>query len=117
MEYDFRLRFNKNRQFVEVYLWAVHPNTFSKWKGGRWGYWTPIRDSDREGKFGEIHFVRSRLRFDTIIHELEHFRIDYIWSRGDAITRKNEEKYTTFLDEVTRKFLRELRKIQPGIRL
>ena len=117
MEYDFTIRFNKGRQFVEVYLWAVHPDTFAKWKGGRWGYWTPIRTSDRKEKFGELHFVRSRLRFDTIVHEIDHFRTDYMWCRGDTITRKNEEKYATFLDEITRKFLRELRKIEPSIQL
>lgn len=44
-------------------------------------------------------------------------RIDWIWSRGDTITRKNEERYTTLLDELVRKFLRELRKIDPKVKL
>jgi hypothetical protein len=117
MECDFLVRFNKGRQFFEVYLWDVHPTTFAAWGGGRWGYWTGTRTNDRLGKFGEVHFVKNRLRFDTIVHELDHVRTDWMWSRGETITRRNEERYACFLDEIVRKFVRELRKREPKIKL
>jgi hypothetical protein len=117
MEHDFTIYFSKRRQFCEVFLWNVHPTTFYDWGGGRWGYYHPVRDNDRNGKFGELHFVKGRLRFDTIVHELDHLRTDYMWSRGFTITRFNEERMAKFLDELTRKFLRELRKKEPGIKL
>lgn len=117
MPHDFVVHFNKRRQFFEVYLWAVHPDTFANWGGGRWGYWQNVRESDRTGKFGEVHFVKGRLRFDTIVHELDHIRTDWMWSRGETITRKNEERYAKFLDEIAGRFIRELRKIEPRIKL
>lgn len=116
MDHDFAFSFNHHRQFVEVYLWDVHPNTFAKWRGGRWGYWHPIRDHDRKGKFGELHFVKGRLRMDTIVHELDHIRTDWMWCRGFTITRINEERMAKFIDELTRRFLRELRKKEPKLR-
>ncbi len=116
-EYDFRFYFNKKKQFCEVSLWEVHPNTFARWGAGRWGYFLATYDQPRAGKFGELHFVEKRLRYDTITHELFHLAIEWVWSGGDVITRKNEEKYASFFDEITRNFVRELRKIRPGIRL
>lgn len=115
--YDFKVYFNRRRQFFEVYLHKVHSRTFYRWGGGRWGYWSNVRDNSRRGKFGEVHFVKSRLRFDTIVHELDHVRTDWMWSRGETITRKNEERYATFLDEITRRFIRELRKVEPKVKL
>lgn len=109
--------FNRKIQWVDVYLHDVHPDTFQKRKGGRWGYYINWTERSKQGKFGELHFVKSRLRFDTIVHEIEHMRIDWIWSRGDTITRKNEERYTTLLDELVRKFIRELRKTDPKVKL
>jgi hypothetical protein len=117
MDYDFWFSFNRYRQFVEVYLWDVHPTTFDNWGGGRWGYWHPVRENVRRGKFGELHFVKSRLRFDTVVHEIDHLRTDWMWCRGETITRKNEERMATILDEIVRRFVRELRKKEPGIKL
>lgn len=116
--YDFKVYFNRKRQFFEVYLHSVHPNTFANWGGGRWGYWNnETRSNERLGKFGELHFVKSRVRHDAIAHELFHVLVDWMWSRGETITRKNEERYATFLDEITRRFIRELRKIEPRVKL
>jgi len=117
MEHDFKVHFNRRRQYFEVYLHNVHPRTFKRRGGGVWAYWDNVRDSPRRGKFGEVHFVRSRLRFDTIVHELDHIRTDWMWSRGETITRKNEERYATFLDEIVRRFIRELRRIDPKVKL
>ena len=117
MDYYFRLYFNRRKQFAEVFLWEVHPNTFANWGGGRWGYWQPVQDRTKYGKFGELHFVKSRIRIDVIVHELDHLRTDYMWSIGETITRRNEEKYAKFLDELVRRFVRELRKAEPKVRL
>lgn len=117
MEHSFIFRFNKNRQFVKVFLWDVHPTTFYRWKAGRWGYFLPTWKKHRIGEFGELHFVKRNLRIDTVVHELEHLRIEWIWSGGETITRRNEEKYTSFLDKLVRDFKRELRKSEPGIKL
>src|SRR3972149_6893889 len=113
MDYDFKFDFNKRKQYCEVYLWDVHPTTVARWQAGRWGYFLPTWENANKDKFGELHFVKGRLRFDTIVHELEHLRVEWIWSHGETITRKNEEKYTSFLDELTRRFIRELRKAEP----
>lgn len=110
----FRFHFGRKKTVVEVYLWSVHPNTFERWDNGRWGYFDI---SEKESVFGELHFVKSRLRLDTIVHEIEHARVEWMWQNGHTITRKNEEKMTSLLDEMVRKFLRELRKIEPKIKL
>lgn len=34
-----------------------------------------------------------------------------------TVNRRNEEKMTAFLDELVRSFLRELRKVDPNIKL
>lgn len=117
MEYDFKFYFNRRKQFCEVSLWDVHPNTFARWNSGRWAYFQADYTNPRLGKFGELHFIKSRIRFDTISHELFHLATEWIWSGGDTLTRKNEEKYAVFFDEITRKFIRELRKVEPRIRL
>jgi len=36
---DFQIYLKRNKkQWVNVYLWDVHPTTFEGWGGGRWGY-------------------------------------------------------------------------------
>ena len=117
MSHDFRLYFNRKRQWSEVYLHDVHPNTFHKGGGGRWGYFTPVRKNSRSGSFGELHFVKRRLRYDLIVHELFHLAVDYVWSKGQVIDRRNEEKMAEFMDGLVRNFVRELRKIDPEVKL
>lgn len=112
MRYDFRFHFQNKKQYSLVYLWDVHPTTFASWKGGYWGYFEKAVDAlPSVGLFGELHFVRSRLRIDTIVHELDHLRTEWMWANGITITRKNEERMATFLDELVRNFLRELKKV------
>jgi hypothetical protein len=117
MAHDFRIYFNRKRQWADCYLHNIHPKTFQRRGGGRWGYFQNNPSSPRVGLFGELHFVRSRIRFDVVVHELEHLRVEWMWARGETITRKNEEKMTSFLDELCRKFVRELRKKEPNITL
>lgn len=117
MDYDFKFYFNKNKQFCEVFLHDVSDETFKRQGGGRWGYFLPTWENYRLGKFGELHFVKGKLCFDTISHEIFHLHAEWVWSGGDVVTRKNEEKYATFFDELTRKFIRALRKAEPKIKL
>jgi len=63
------------------------------------------------GLFGEVHLVKSRVRPDLIVHELEHARVEWMWNNGITITRQNEERMTEFLDELVRKFYREYDKL------
>ena len=116
MKPTFRLTYiyRKRTYVVPVYLWDVHPNTFENWGNGRWGCFIPTPDLDM---FGELHFVKSRLRFDLVDHELFHVFVETIWSHGETITRRNEESMADFKDYLTRIFLRELRKAEPKIKL
>lgn len=115
MEPNFRIRFNKNKQWAEVYLWDVHPATFYSWDAGRWGYWLPTWTSPVRDKFGELHFVRGRLRVDTIYHELEHMRQEWIWANRLAWSGKTEEPFIEMLDSLAWQFLRRLRRIEPRV--
>jgi hypothetical protein len=108
MSDSFRVFFNHNRQFFEVYLHDVHPNTFSRKGGGRWGYFIRTGSSNpRRGKFGEIHLVKSRVRHDSVSHELDHLRMKWLFSKWIIVTPNNEEWFCTIGDELTRKFWNE----------
>lgn len=108
---NFRIRFNRNKQWVDVTVWDVHPTTFERWGGGRWAYFEAGYDSPKEGKFGEMHVVESGIREDTVAHEMVHV----VWERFVAnnlqFSRRNEERFATYVDELVRKFLREYRKL------
>lgn len=117
MECNFVFHFNKKRQWVEVYLWDVHPNTFERWGGGRWCYFHPTWEDARSGKFGELHFVKKRFRYDGVHHELLHMWIEWFWEGGETVTRKNEERLVTIADEIARNFRKALEKAEPGIKL
>ena len=114
---DFKVYFNKKRQWAEVFLWSVHPNTFQNWQSGRWGYWIAEYTNPLWGKFGSLHFVKSRLRTDTISHEIDHMRAEWVWINRNAWTGKNEEKLIEFKDDVYWRFLRELCKVEPRARV
>jgi hypothetical protein len=108
---EFIIYFNKNRQWIKVILWDVHPNTFENWKGGRWGYFLAKWENPKIGEFGEVNLVKSRVREDLVVHELDHVRTEWMWANGETITRKNEEKMTEFLDQLVGRFYKEYRKI------
>lgn len=113
----FKVYFNRHRQWIEVTLWNVHPNTFARWKAGRWAYFVATWDNPASGKFGELHFVESRLRFDTVSHELFHVMAEWMFASRDPLTPRNEERYATMMDELSRRVIREIRKLNPKIRL
>lgn len=110
---DFKIYFNKKRQWIDVYLWDVHPNTFANWKGGRWGFFLAEWGNPKQGYFGSVHLVKSRIRPSLVVHELEHVRVEWMWSNGITITRQNEERMTEFLDKLVDGFYREHNKINP----
>lgn len=112
--HNFRMYFNRRRQWVDVYLHDVHPSTFQRRDGGRWAYLTYDHPYRRKGKFGELHFVASRwrrLRLDTVAHELQHLTIRLFISRNgildNAMSADTEERICTLNDELTRAFWRE----------
>jgi hypothetical protein len=108
---EFLIYFNKKKQWIKVTLWDVHPNTFANWKAGRWGYFLATYEHPKQGLFGEVHLVKSRVREDLVVHELDHVRTEWMWANGETITRKNEERFTEFLDQLVGKFYIEYRKI------
>lgn len=108
----FNIYFNKKKQWIEVTLWDVHPNTFQQWKAGRWGYFLATYENPKLGKFGEIHLVKSRVRPSLVIHELNHAWVEWMWSRGETITRKNEERLISFNDSLVDKFYKEYNKLK-----
>lgn len=103
---DFRVCFRRNKQFFEVYLEDVHPNTFHRRGGGRWGWFLATHDNPRRGLFGEIHLVKSRVRMDVVSHELDHLRCDFLFSNRISLSTRNEEWFCKFGDELTRNFWR-----------
>lgn len=111
---DFRIYFNKKRQWIDVKIWDVHPITFKSWGGGRWAYFDPTWWNDdntsKSGKFGELHCVKSGIREDTVAHELEHVLLGWCFANWVIPTPRNEEKLCTIMDELTRKFWKGYRK-------
>lgn len=99
-------------QWVDVYVHDVHPTTFANWKAGYWGYFQATWQNPKRGLFGSLHFVKPRLRMDTIVHELDHVRTEWMLANGTTITRGTEERMASFLDELVRNFLRELKKAE-----
>lgn len=114
MEDSFVFLFNKKRQSCRVFLWDVHPTTFQRWKSGRWGYFIPNYNHPSVGFFGEMHFVKSILRIDTIYHELDHMREEWIWANRLGRSTYTEERFIKFMDECIWSFLRGLQKVEPG---
>ncbi len=108
---EFTIFWNKKKQWITVHLWDVNPGTFSNWGGGRWGYFEPKWDNPKNGFFGEVHLVKSRIREDLVVHELDHVRTEWMWAKGTTITRSNEERMTEFLDKLVGQFYKEYKKL------
>lgn len=109
---EFIIFFNKNKQWITVHLWEVHPNTFQNWGGGRWGYTEEKWVNPKSGLFAEVHLVKSRVREDLVVHELDHVRTAWMRANDIIITGRHEEKMAVFLDQLVGKFYREYRKLK-----
>jgi len=107
--------FNKGRQWCEVFLHDVTPAKFYRYAKTRWGfYWGYNPAKCRKiykGFFGELHFVASRVTLDTVAHEIDHLRWDWIRARRIIPSPRNEERLACLLDEMTRNFWREYNKV------
>lgn len=106
----FRVGFRKNVQFFNVYLYDTTPKTFERHGGGRWGYFVPRWEHPKRGWFGDIHLVKSRVRTDLVIHELDHLRLEWIFANEVTLSTRNEEWFCKFGDELVRNFYREYEK-------
>lgn len=107
----FKIYFNKKKQYINVYLHDISHETFNRKGGGRWAFFQAIWENPRSGLFGELHFVKSRVREDVIVHEMLHALTEWMYSGGFTITRQNEERMCEFMDELVRKFYREYNKL------
>jgi hypothetical protein len=117
VKHDFRFYFNKRRQWVNVFLHKVTPRTFEKHGGGRWGYFLATWEEPDRGEFGELHFVKRRLRFDLVYHEIRHLCIEHFRANKKRITVQNEEESVSFEDKIAHAFRRGLKRKEPGIKL
>ena len=97
---------------MDVFLHEVTPETFNRRGGGRWGYYLACDSRGRRGKFGELHIVRRRVREDVVAHELFHLLADWLQFRKVELNDRNEEKIAVWMDELTRSFWREYKKLQ-----
>jgi hypothetical protein len=109
---DFKIYFNKKRQWIDIYLKDVHPKTFASRGGGHWGFFIAKWENPKLGFFGEVHLVKARVRPDLVVHELDHVRTDWMLSNGFTIIRQNEEKMASFLDSLVGNFYREYNKLK-----
>jgi hypothetical protein len=111
MDRSFRVFFRRKQQFYDVYLHNTTPTTFNRRGGGRWGYFVPRWENPKVGLFGEIHLVQSRVRYDSVQHELDHLRCAWIFGNRVNLSTRNEEWFCRFGDELIRNFYREYKKI------
>lgn len=99
--------FNRKSQWCEVYLEEVHPNTFNRKNGSRWGYYESKTVREKMGVFGEIHLVSSRVRPDTVEHEIHHLWFDWMRESGRDLSGRTEEKSVRMYDEMMKHFWNE----------
>jgi hypothetical protein len=111
---DFRVYFNNHRQWLTITLHDVSPDTFNRWGNGRWGVFTATWQNPKQGEFGTVEFVQSRLRFDTISHEVFHAVWEWAWANR-WLAPRYEERLAEMTDRLTRGIVREVRKISPKI--
>lgn len=114
MQPDFRVFFNRNKQYFDVFLWDVHPNTFARWDAGRWAYVDfETQEHHRKGRFADLHIVKRRFRPDSIRHEIDHLVINWMYGadktrdRQAVINPYNEEWFCEFGDKLSRKIWKE----------
>jgi hypothetical protein len=106
-EPDFIVFFNHRRQWFDVSMEFVTPETFQRHDGGRWAYFNPNHQHPRRGYFGDIHFVASRVRADVVSHELLHLLFEWINCKNGGLSSRNEEKWCLQYDELVRHFWKE----------
>ena len=112
----FKVYFNRRAQWLDVYLWDVHPNTFYGWAETRWGYFLATWENPYAGLFGELHFVKSRARVDTVVHEILHAWMEWLRATQGTgnvmvINTRQEEWSVRKADELVRSFYREYNKL------
>lgn len=109
---DFKVYLNRKKtQWVDVFLWDVHPTTFANWGGGRWGYYYPQWETPNSPYFGDVHFVKRRIRPSLVSHEFNHALYDWLWARRIAIQSSNEEWVISIHDRLMDGFYLEWNKL------
>lgn len=94
-----------------MFLWDVHQTTFHSWGGGNWAYYENSPTRNHKGHFGDMHFVKSRVRVDVFDHEKMHLVGDILRSKNRVWTVYNEEWIAVLSDGLTRRFWREYKKL------
>jgi hypothetical protein len=99
---EFRVYFNKGRQFFDVFISDSSRKFMREHKC--WAYYQPAEDRyARRGYFGSIHLSREGV--GLVSHELLHLWIDWIRARKPGIiNNQNEERLVTEFGEMSRHF-------------
>lgn len=110
---QFRVRFNKGRQYVIFHI-GEPLHAFRK-KHKCWAWYGSDRQRKYNGLMGHIHLPSmrgmKRVEYDELVsHEIAHLVIDWILSRARALSfiARNEEDIATMTGEISRKFWRKM---------
>jgi len=109
MKADFRVRFNKGRQWVDVYI-SDSPAKFLR-RNECHAYYIP--NTERKifyGLFGSIHLKKmddTPEAVELMAHEIDHLLADWRMTRRITPTAKNEERLATLRGEVEKTFWRK----------
>jgi hypothetical protein len=109
MRPDFRVHFNKGRQWVDVYV-AESPAQFLRRNDCHAYYIGYDMRKKYHGLFGIIHLKKlddTPEARELIDHEIEHLMFDWRRSRGITPSPRNEERMATLRGQVGKAFWRK----------
>lgn len=106
----FRIYFNSNRQWVNVYV-ADSPHQFKRKNQCHAYYIAAETRKQRQGLFGYIYLSElnfSPMAHELVAHEVQHLIFDWVLTRkGMTISEKNEERIATMTGEIARRLWRK----------
>lgn len=107
---DFRVYFNNNKQWVNIYV--AHDPAWFKRKNKCHAYYIAAEErKQRQGLFGYIYLSElnfSPMAHELVAHEIQHLIFDWVLTRkGGNINEKNEERIATMTGEITRRLWRK----------
>ena len=106
----FRVYFNNNRQWVNIYV-AHNPAHFKRKNQCHAYYIAAETRKQREGLFGYIYLSElnfSPMAHELVAHEVQHLIFDWVLTRkGMNISEKNEERIATMTGEISRRLWRK----------
>ena len=106
----FRVYFNNNKQWVNIYV-AHNPAHFKRKNQCHAYYIAAETRKQREGLFGYIYLSElnfSPMAHELVAHEVQHLIFDWVLTRkGMKMTEQNEERIATMTGEISRRLWRK----------